>query len=141
MVALFLAPLYILYECIRRPLDDTMDGRLSQTFSDNGISRFLYRSLHNISNSPAHRLSYQKPANLHRILKHTGNYFLGTFIYILLVIAVVDFGRLILKYIFHAPFIGHRSTFVITGPDWHHTDHQPQCLRNPSCNPCENYPL
>lgn len=51
----------------------------------------------------------KKPTNLHRILKHTGNYFLGTFIYILLVIAVVDFGRLILKYIFHAPFIGHRA--------------------------------
>lgn len=60
MTALFLAPLYILINAIRCPLDDTMDGRLSQTFSDNGISRFLYRSLHNISNSPAHRLSHQK---------------------------------------------------------------------------------
>lgn len=57
----------------------------------------------------------KKPVTLHRILKHIGNYFLGTFIYILLVIAVVDFGRLILKYVFHAPFIGQRSTFVITG--------------------------
>ena len=57
----------------------------------------------------------KKPLSLHRILKHIGNYFLGTFIYILLVIAVVDFGRLILKYVFHAPFIGQRSTFVITG--------------------------
>ena len=57
----------------------------------------------------------KKPAWLHRILKHIGNYFLGTFIYILLVIAVVDVGRLILKYSFHAPFIGQRSTFVLTG--------------------------
>ena len=57
----------------------------------------------------------KKPAALHRVLKHIGNYFLGTFLYILMVIAVVDLGRLILKYIFHAPFIGQRSTFVITG--------------------------
>lgn len=60
MAALFLASPIHPDQCIRCPLDDTMDGRLSQTFSDNGISRFLYRSLHNISNSPAHRLSHQK---------------------------------------------------------------------------------
>ena len=115
MAALFLAPLYILINAYVVRWMIRWMGACHRLFSDNGISRFLYRSLHNISNSPAHRLSHQKPANLHRILKHTGNYFLGTFIYILLVIAVVDFGRLILKYIFHAPFIGHRSTFVITG--------------------------
>ncbi len=56
-----------------------------------------------------------KPEFLHRILKNTGNYFLGTFIYILLVIVVVDLGRLILKYVFHARFLEFRSTFVITG--------------------------
>ena len=56
-----------------------------------------------------------KPEFLHRILKNTGNYFLGTFIYILLVIVVVDLGRLFLKYVFHARFLEFRSTFVITG--------------------------
>lgn len=57
----------------------------------------------------------KKPVKLHRILKHIGNYFLGTFVYILLVIAIVDLGRLILKHVFHAQFIGFQSTFVITG--------------------------
>ena len=56
-----------------------------------------------------------KPEFLHRILKNTGNYFLGTFLYIILVIVVVDLVRLILKYIFHARFLEFRSTFVITG--------------------------
>lgn len=56
-----------------------------------------------------------KPEFLHRILKNTGNYFLGTFLYIILVIVVVDLVRLILKYVFHVRFLEFRSTFVITG--------------------------
>ena len=56
-----------------------------------------------------------KPEFLHRILKNTGNYFLGTFLYIILVIVVVDLVRLILKYVFHARFLEFRITFVITG--------------------------
>lgn len=56
-----------------------------------------------------------KPEFLHRILKNTGNYFLGTFLYIILVIVIVDLVRLILKYVFHARFLEFRSTFVITG--------------------------
>ena len=56
-----------------------------------------------------------KPEFLHRILKTTGNYFLGTFLYIILVIVVGDLIRLILKYVFHARFLEFRSTFVITG--------------------------
>lgn len=56
-----------------------------------------------------------KPEFLHRILKNTGNYFLGTFLYIILVIVAVDLVRLVLKYVFHARFLEFRSTFVITG--------------------------
>lgn len=56
-----------------------------------------------------------KPEFLHRILKTTSNYFLGTFLYIILVIVVGDLIRLILKYVFHARFLEFRSTFVITG--------------------------
>ena len=35
----------------------------------------------------------KKPFWLHRILKNIGNYFLGTFLYILMIIAVVDISR------------------------------------------------
>ena len=115
MAALFLAPLYILINfyvvqwmirwmgaCHR--LFQTMAFRVSFV----GIYILLATAL-------LTGFLIKKPAWLHRILKHIGNYFLGTFIYILLVIAVVDVGRLILKYSFHAPFIGQRSTFVLTG--------------------------
>lgn len=83
----------------------------------------------------------KKPLSLHRILKHIGNYFLGTFIYILLVIAVVDFGRLILKYVFHAPFIGQAEHLCDHRTDLHGSDHCSQHLRNSSCRQCENHAL
>ena len=57
----------------------------------------------------------QKPLWLHCFLKNVGNYFLGTFLYILLVIITVDAGRLILKYLFHVSWIGTRIAFVTTG--------------------------
>ena len=115
MVALFLAPLYILINAyVVRWMIRWMGAchRLFQTMAFRASFIGVYIIL---ATALLTGFLIKKPANLHRILKHTGNYFLGTFIYILLVIAVVDFGRLILKYIFHAPFIGHRSTFVITG--------------------------
>ena len=115
MAALFLAPLYILINAyVVRWMIRWMGAchRLFQTMAFRASFIGVYIIL---ATALLTGFLIKKPANLHRILKHTGNYFLGTFIYILLVIAVVDFGRLILKYIFHAPFIGHRSTFVITG--------------------------
>lgn len=57
----------------------------------------------------------KKPLWLHRFLKNAGNYFLGTFLYILLVIVTVDAGRLILKHLFHVSWIGTRTAFVTTG--------------------------
>lgn len=115
MAALFLAPLYILINAyVVRWMIRWMGAchRLFQTMAFRASFIGVYIIL---ATALLTGFLIKKPDNLHRILKHTGNYFLGTFIYILLVIAVVDFGRLILKYIFHAPFIGHRSTFVITG--------------------------
>lgn len=115
MAALFLAPFYILINvyvvqwmirwmgaCHR--LFQTMAFRVSFV----GIYIVLATAL-------LTGFLIKKPLSLHRILKHIGNYFLGTFLYILMVIAVVDLGRIILKYVFHASFIGRRSTFVITG--------------------------
>lgn len=57
----------------------------------------------------------KKPLWLHRILKNIGNYFLGTFLYILMIVTVVDLGRLLLKYVFHVSWIGSQSAFIITG--------------------------
>ena len=57
----------------------------------------------------------KKPPSLHRLLKITGNYFLGIFLYVLMIILVADGGRLILKYGFHASWIHSRLVFAITG--------------------------
>ncbi|MGI6070971.1 MAG: metallophosphoesterase [Blautia sp.] len=57
----------------------------------------------------------KKPLLLHRILKNIGNYFLGTFLYILLVIIIVDLGRLFFKYVVKASWVTSKKTFVITG--------------------------
>ena len=115
MAALFLAPLYILINFyVVQWMIRWMGAchRLFQTMAFRVTFVGVYIIL---ATALLTGFLIKKPAALHRVLKHIGNYFLGTFLYILMVIAVVDLGRLILKYVFHAPFIGQRSTFVITG--------------------------
>ena len=57
----------------------------------------------------------QKPKSLHRILKITGNYFLGIFLYTLVIILAADLGRILLKYVFHVSWIHSRMAFTIAG--------------------------
>lgn len=57
----------------------------------------------------------KKPRALHRTLKITGNYFLGVFLYTLVVVLIADLGRLLLKNVFHAAWIHSRFAFTITG--------------------------
>ena len=115
MAALFLAPLYILINFYVVQWMIHWMGTCHRLFQTMAF-RITFVGVYIIlSTALLTGFLIKKPAALHRVLKHIGNYFLGTFLYILMVIAVVDLGRLILKYIFHAPFIGQRSTFVITG--------------------------
>lgn len=115
MAALFLAPLYILINFYVVQWMIHWMGTCHRLFQTMAF-RITFVGVYIIlSTALLTAFLIKKPAALHRVLKHIGNYFLGTFLYILMVIAVVDLGRLILKYIFHAPFIGQRSTFVITG--------------------------
>lgn len=57
----------------------------------------------------------KSPLWLHRLLKVLGNYFLGTFLYIVLVIVLVDAGRVLLKYVMKVKWVNSRKAFVITG--------------------------
>ena len=57
----------------------------------------------------------KNPKSLHRILKITGNYFLGIFLYTLIIILLADFGRILLKYVFHASWIHTRTAFTVAG--------------------------
>ena len=115
MVALFLAPVYILINLyVVRWMIRWMSAchRLFRTMAFRASFVGIYIIL---ATALLTGFLVKKPLWLHRILKNIGNYFLGTFLYILLVIVIVDLGRLVLKYIFHAPFIGYRCTFVVTG--------------------------
>lgn len=57
----------------------------------------------------------KNPKSLHRMLKITGNYFLGIFLYTLVIILLADFGRILLQYVFHASWIHSRTAFTVAG--------------------------
>ena len=115
MAALFLAPIYILINVYI----------VQWIFRWMGSCHYLFRtSLFRILFSGAYiflaaalltGFLIQHPAAIHRLLKNIGNYFLGIFLYILMTVAVLDLGRLVLKYVFHASWISSRTSFVITG--------------------------
>lgn len=115
MTAFLLAPFYILVNVYVVRWMIRWMGACSHVFQS-AVFRAVFIIFYIlIASSLLTGFLINKPEFLHRILKNTGNYFLGTFLYIILVIVVVDLVRLILKYVFHARFLEFRSTFVITG--------------------------
>ena len=115
MTAFLLAPFYILVNVYVVRWMIRWMGTCSHIFQS-AVFRAIFIIFYIlIASSLLTGFLINKPEFLHRILKTTGNYFLGTFLYIILVIVVGDLIRLILKYVFHARFLEFRSTFVITG--------------------------
>ena len=115
MTAFLLAPFYILVNVYVVRWMIRWMGACSHIFQS-AVFRAIFIIFYIlIASSLLTGFLINKPEFLHRILKTTGNYFLGTFLYIILVIVVGDLIRLILKYVFHARFLEFRSTFVITG--------------------------
>lgn len=115
MAALFLAPLYILVNVyVVRWIFQWMGAchYIFQTFFFRAVFIGIYVFF---ASALLTGFLIKKPKALHRVLKNTGNYFLGTFMYIILVIVIADLGRLVLKYIFRVNFIRSRTSFVITG--------------------------
>ncbi|WP_373218566.1 metallophosphoesterase [Ruminococcus sp. 5_1_39BFAA] len=115
MAALFLAPLYILVNIyVVRWMFLWMGAchHIFQTFFFRALFVGIYIFF---STSLLTGFLIKKPEPLHRFLKNTGNYFLGTFMYIILVIVIADLSRLVLKYIFHVTFIRSRTSFVVSG--------------------------
>lgn len=115
MAALFLAPLYILVNVYVVRWIILWMGSCNYIFQT-----FLFRALFAgiyiiLATSLLTGFLIKKPKFLHRCLKNTGNYFLGTFMYIILVILFADLGHLVLKYIFHATFTHSGTAFVVTG--------------------------
>ena len=111
MLAIFLAPIYIYvlrwgYLWI---------GNCHHLFQSR-IFRIILTVIYTlIALTPLTGFLIRKPAFLHRILKITSNYFLGIFMYILMVLFSIDIVRLILKYAVHASWIQSRIVFAAVG--------------------------
>lgn len=115
MLAILFAPVYILMNLyILRWMILWMGAchRLFRTFGFRAVFVGVYVFL---ATTLLTGFLIKKPYTLHHALKVIGNYFLGTFLYILLVILIVDLGRLLLKYVFHVSWINYRYTFAVTG--------------------------
>lgn len=115
MVALYLAPLYILLNVYLFRWMYLWIGSchyLFQTMTFRIIFAIIYFFA---STSLLSGFLIKKPRFIHRLLKITGNYFLGIFMYTLMVVLMADGIRLILKYILHVAWIQQKYVFTVTG--------------------------
>ena len=115
MVAIYLAPLYILLNVYLLRWMYLWVGSchyLFQTMTFRIIFAIIYILA---STSLLSGFLIKKPRFIHRLLKITGNYFLGIFMYTLMVVLMADGIRLILKYILHVAWIQQKYVFTITG--------------------------
>lgn len=115
MIALFLTPVYILINLyVLRWMFHWMGSchYLFQTLA----FRIIYAGVYTVLASALLTgfLTKRLPF-LHRILKVISNYFLGTFEYIVLMIATFDLGRLFLKYVLHISWTSSTTAFAVTG--------------------------
>ena len=115
MLAIFLAPIYILLNIYVLRWGYLWIGNCHHLFQSR-IFRIILKVIYTlIALTPLTGFLIRKPAFLHRILKITSNYFLGIFMYILMVLFSIDIVRLILKYAVHASWIQTRIVFAAVG--------------------------
>lgn len=115
MLAIYLAPVYILLNLYVLRWSYLWIGNCHHLFQSTIFRVILAIVYVLISTTPLTGFLIKKPASLHRILKVTSNYFLGIFMYILMIVLSADIIRLILKYVFHASWIHSRVAFAIAG--------------------------
>ena len=115
MLAIFLAPIYILLNIYVLRWGYLWIGNCHHLFQSR-IFRIILTVIYTlIALTPLTGFLIRKPAFLHRIFKITSNYFLGIFMYILMVLFSIDIVRLILKYAVHASWIQSRIVFAAVG--------------------------
>lgn len=115
MLAIYLAPVYILLNLYVLRWSYLWIENCHHLFQSTVFRVILAIVYVLISTTPLTGFLIKKPASLHRILKVTSNYFLGIFMYILMIVLSADIIRLILKYVFHASWIHSRVAFAIAG--------------------------
>lgn len=115
MLAIYLAPLYILVNLyLLRWMYLWMGSchSILRTLAFRIIFAIAYTL---VSTSLLSGFLIKKPAWLHRVLKIIGNYFLGIFLYVLMIILVADVGRLLFKYVFQFSWVRSPLTFTLAG--------------------------
>ena len=115
MLAIYLAPLYVLINLyLLRWMYLWMGSchSILRTLAFRIVFAVAYTL---VSTSLLSGFLIKKPAWLHRILKIIGNYFLGIFLYLLMIILVADIGRLLFKYVFHFSWIWSPLAFTLAG--------------------------
>ena len=115
MIAIYLAPIYLLLNLYILRWAYLWMGTchsILRTLAFRLIFAVIYVIL---STSLLTGFLIKKPKSLHRMLKITGNYFLGIFLYVLMVVMMADLGRILLKYVFHVSWIHSRIAFTIVG--------------------------
>lgn len=115
MIAIYLAPVYLLVNLYILRWAYLWMGSCHSILRTLGF-RVIFAVIYVLlSTSLLTGFLIKKPRTIHRMLKITGNYFLGIFLYTLVIILTADLGRIILKYVFHVSWIHSRLAFTITG--------------------------
>lgn len=115
VAAIFLSPLYILANIYIFRRIFLWICAVCPILQSTGFLIFLALIYILLSASPLTGFLVKKPSALHRILKITGNFFLGFFLYLLLIIFTADIFRILVKYCFHLSWSDSRLCFVLTG--------------------------
>lgn len=90
MLAIYLAPVYILLNLYVLRWSYLWIGNCHHLFQSTVFRVILAIVYVLISTTPLTGFLIKKPASLHRILKVTSNYFLGIFMYILMIVLIAD---------------------------------------------------
>ena len=115
MIAIYLSPIYLLLNLYILRWAYLWMGTCHSILRTLGF-RLIFAVIYVLlSTSLLTGFLIKNPKSLHRMLKITGNYFLGIFLYTLVIILLADFGRILLKYVFHASLIHSRTAFTVAG--------------------------
>lgn len=117
MIALFLSPVYLLVNFyILRWILKWM-GACTHYFKKKWFRVVFIAAYAFVSTSLLTAFLIKEPVILHRFLKTVSNLYLGTFLYILLTVAVVDLIRIIMRHLkcVDQEKLRSRRTFVLTG--------------------------
>ena len=115
MIAIYLAPVYIILNLYILRWAYLWMGSchsILRTMAFRTIFAIIYTI---VSTSLVSGFFIKKPRVLHRALKITGNYFLGIFLYSLMIVMAADLGRLFFKYVCRVSWIHSRIAFNVAG--------------------------